>query len=188
MKPFMVWITFRTPVILSNAVTLDAIAIGELALHLGNDEAIRTAPFRKTQGVPHASQIYLVDANRMTTLTKVARRSAEAATAPLNRVGTTRTGRAGTLSLSESKFHQARTLRKLRQGIGRALRWSTDRTTLWILDPRFPIPDSMVKNRKLRLHQGQAEKHLDLFGCIPYRFRSGPAPTIDRASIFRSTQ
>jgi ATP-dependent DNA helicase DinG len=77
-----------------------------------------------------------------------------------------------------------RTERKLRQGIGRAIRSSTDQATLWILDPRFPLPDAMIKIRKLRLHQGLAERHTQLLACIPYRFRIPPSPAIERAEIF----
>jgi Rad3-related DNA helicase len=74
--------------------------------------------------------------------------------------------------------------RKLRQGIGRAIRLASDQAVLWLLDPRFPLPDPLVRNPRLRLHQGAASRYRDLVQCIPARFRTGASPAFDRAEIF----
>ena len=74
--------------------------------------------------------------------------------------------------------------RKLRQGIGRAIRRASDQAVLWLLDPRFPLPDSLVRNPRFRLHQGAASRNRDLIQCIPTRFRTGARPAFDRAEVF----
>lgn len=73
--------------------------------------------------------------------------------------------------------------RLLRQGIGRGIRTPDDICTVWLLDPRFPLPARMVENRRLRLDQGLAVKHTMLVSCIPVRFRIGQKPAFNDAKI-----
>ena len=51
-------------------------------------------------------------------------------------------------------------VRKLKQGIGRAIRKADDRCVVWILDPRFPRPGRKQKN--------------NLANALPDRFKKGP--------------
>lgn len=62
--------------------------------------------------------------------------------------------------------------RKLRQGIGRALRRHDDRATLWIADPRFPLPKQAVADwvRRNRVAPPGGDK--TLVNVIPARFRN----------------
>lgn len=86
---------------------------------------------------------------------------------------------------SDGAFHhesRARTFRKLRQGTGRAIRQASDVATLWIMDPRFPLPAALLA-RKLT-HQGIATRRDWLAQCIPARFREGRAPAFDQAEIY----
>ena len=63
----------------------------------------------------------------------------------------------------------AAAVRKLRQGIGRGIRAKNDICRLWILDPRFPVPESFRLNRNLA--QGPAASHKELAeSAIPARF------------------
>ena len=73
--------------------------------------------------------------------------------------------------------------RKLRQGIGRSIRRASDKAVCWILDPRFPLPEALIRDRRRRLHQGLAVKHGGLALCIPRRFRVGLNPVFDKAEI-----
>ena len=73
--------------------------------------------------------------------------------------------------------------RTLAQGIGRGLRGPRERCTLWLLDPRFPLPRSMT-GRIGGPGQGLAVHHLALMHCIPARFRTGPRPAVDRGQIW----
>jgi ATP-dependent DNA helicase DinG len=75
--------------------------------------------------------------------------------------------------------------RRLRQGLGRAIRRADDKAVVWILDPRFPLPEAAVRDRRRRLHQGMAVGKSDLVLCIPRRFRTGIRPAFDRAEIHR---
>jgi ATP-dependent DNA helicase DinG len=60
------------------------------------------------------------------------------------------------------------TLRKLAQGIGRAIRTHDDDAILWFADPRMPIPDSITEETGLLPSPlGNAS----LLGAIPKRFR-----------------
>ena len=58
-----------------------------------------------------------------------------------------------------------------------------ERCTVWLLDPRFPLPKSMTRVIG-GPDQGLAAKHLDLIHCIPARFRNGPRPAVDRGRIW----
>ena len=73
--------------------------------------------------------------------------------------------------------------RTLAQGIGRGIRGSHDRCTLWLLDPRFPLPASMARAIG-GPGQGAALRHLSLIHCIPARFRDGLHPAIDEGEIW----
>lgn len=67
--------------------------------------------------------------------------------------------------------------RKLKQGLGRGIRAADDRVEVWILDPRFPLPD--------RLAPADASPHYRRFAnAIPVRFRSKPlAATYPKAKL-----
>ncbi len=79
--------------------------------------------------------------------------------------------------------------RKLRQGIGRGIRQRNDHCTLWLLDPRFPLPARIAAD-PTNPRSGQVKTALssDLLDCIPSRFRKGLKPsrqeTFERATIF----
>ena len=62
------------------------------------------------------------------------------------------------------------TIRRLAQGFGRGIRGPNDRVKIWIADPRFPLPDTLVLNSRLLISQGHATSHRDLSGSIPRRF------------------
>ena len=74
--------------------------------------------------------------------------------------------------------------RKLRQGIGRGIRRASDSCTVWLLDPRFPLPQGLLRVRRLRLTQGLASKHGALTKVIPRRFLDGRNSAYERATIF----
>ena len=84
------------------------------------------------------------------------------------------------LSARERSADAARTLA---QGIGRGIRRPDDRCTVWLLDPRFPLPASMAR-AIAGPGQGQAVHHLELIHCIPKRFRTGRRPAIDEGEIW----
>ena len=73
--------------------------------------------------------------------------------------------------------------RTLAQGIGRGIRGPREHCTVWLLDPRFPLPKSMTRVIG-GPDQGLAAGHLAFIHCIPARFRSGPSPAIDRGRIW----
>lgn len=74
--------------------------------------------------------------------------------------------------------------RKLKQGIGRLLRSVTDKGTVWILDPRFPLPETITSNRRLRQSNLPKSSYMAMAACIPERFRKGIAATYADAEIF----
>lgn len=74
------------------------------------------------------------------------------------------------------------TMRRLRQGIGRGVRQSSDSVTLWILDPRFPVPPSIAGDRRLRQPNAPSTVQA-LASCIPDRFRAGIFSAYDAAEI-----
>ena len=61
-------------------------------------------------------------------------------------------------------------LRRLAQGLGRGIRGPEDRVKVWIADPRFPLPDTLVRDPRRLLNQGLAARNGDLSGAIPRRF------------------
>ena len=61
-------------------------------------------------------------------------------------------------------------VRKLAQGLGRGIRGPDDRVKLWIADPRFPLPDTLVLDERSLLGQGLAARHRHLADAIPRRF------------------
>ena len=73
--------------------------------------------------------------------------------------------------------------RTLAQGIGRGIRGPRERCTVWLLDPRFPLPKSMTRAIG-GPDQGLAAEHLALMYAIPARFRTGPRPAVDRGRIW----
>lgn len=81
-------------------------------------------------------------------------------------------------------YYSADTRRRLRQGIGRGIRSFQDDVTLWVLDPRFPLPRTITSNRRLRQTNLPSLMYVALVNCIPNRFRSGVASTYDDAEIF----
>lgn len=77
-------------------------------------------------------------------------------------------------------------LRRLTQGMGRGIRAADDRCTVWIADPRFPLPVSAVADLRRRLTQGHAQGWTDLVLAIPRRFRTPSGRSaFDRATIER---
>ena len=80
-----------------------------------------------------------------------------------------------------------KTRRKLEQGIGRGLRSPTDEVTVFVADPRFPLPEAMQASLDPVLMKAPARKMRgDLRSCIPARFlsdeRSYPAARLCLAS------
>ena len=61
-------------------------------------------------------------------------------------------------------------MRRLTQGMGRGIRSPEDRCTIWIGDPRFPLPASMTADLRRALTQGPAEAWKDFARAIPLRF------------------
>ena len=60
--------------------------------------------------------------------------------------------------------------RRLAQGLGRGIRAPDDRVKVWIADPRFPLPDTLVMDARRLLNQGHAARHRSLARAIPERF------------------
>jgi ATP-dependent DNA helicase DinG len=79
-------------------------------------------------------------------------------------------------------------MRRLCQGIGRGIRAEDDHCTVWIADPRFPIPANLEnEGLRRRLSQGLAEGWRDMAKAIPRRFREGGARSaFGRATIVAS--
>jgi ATP-dependent DNA helicase DinG len=79
---------------------------------------------------------------------------------------------------------RADTIRRLTQGMGRGVRAADDRCTVWIADPRFPLPASMVIDLRRRLTQGPAVGWQEVAKAIPQRFRKdGARSAYGRAKI-----
>ena len=79
---------------------------------------------------------------------------------------------------------RANAKRRILQGQGRGIRKADDGCVVWILDPRFPIPETMRGNPRLRLSQGHASSYGDFVRTIPARF-SGPFGSFRQAEILR---
>ncbi len=80
-----------------------------------------------------------------------------------------------------------KTRRKLEQGLGRGLRSPTDSVTVFIADPRFPMPEAMQASLDPILMKAPARKSRgELRSCIPARFlaneQSYPAAQLCLAS------
>jgi ATP-dependent DNA helicase DinG len=83
---------------------------------------------------------------------------------------------------------RADAMRRLTQGMGRGIRGAGDRCTVWIADPRFPLPSNLVIDLRNRLTQGPAEGWKDMAKAIPQRFRKdGARSAYGRAIILRLT-
>ncbi len=74
-----------------------------------------------------------------------------------------------------------RARRLLRQGIGRGIRAADDRATVWLLDPRFPGPESWSRAAGLAAADGRFTAFRP---CIPERFRAGPFSAYETARLF----
>jgi ATP-dependent DNA helicase DinG len=75
--------------------------------------------------------------------------------------------------------------RRLRQGIGRSIRSPTDDVTLWILDPRFPLPVEVARSEGLGADARRSMAGFEL--CVPERFRRGMRATLPKARVFRNS-
>ena len=82
--------------------------------------------------------------------------------------------------LSEGR---ADAMRRLTQGMGRGIRTSEDQCTIWIADPRFPLPSNMVIDLRRGLSQGQAAEWRDMAKAIPRRFRDAARSAYGQAKI-----
>jgi len=68
-------------------------------------------------------------------------------------------------------------VRMLRQGIGRAFRAKSDRAKIWILDPRFGLPESLERRLLMFSHPRSRKAY---HGAFPERFRQA----LDEAIVF----
>ncbi|WP_050927821.1 ATP-dependent DNA helicase [Aestuariivita boseongensis] len=76
--------------------------------------------------------------------------------------------------------------RRMAQGQGRGIRVRDDHCKVWILDPRFPIPEALRRNLRLRLAQGSAKEWTDFLSVIPERF-AGPFGSFRQAKILEAS-
>ena len=76
--------------------------------------------------------------------------------------------------------------RRFRQGFGRGIRHVNDDCTVWIADPRFPLPPGLLK--KWLSERGFPKLHHNLYpdfvACIPQRFREGLNSSYMNAKIW----
>jgi ATP-dependent DNA helicase DinG len=79
----------------------------------------------------------------------------------------------------EYQLNQA--VRKFRQGLGRGIRRYDDECTVWIADPRFPVPEAKLRAEGVRCEKRTV--HHAFASCIPERFRSGPMSSWASAKI-----
>ena len=71
---------------------------------------------------------------------------------------------------------------RLKQGIGRAIRQSSDAATVWFADARFPQPASMISDRAAKITPPVTfYKAFDT--AIPLRFRQGLRETYGSARL-----
>lgn len=71
---------------------------------------------------------------------------------------------------------------RLKQGIGRAIRQSTDKATIWFADARFPPPHTLTSDRALKMSPPiNFYKPFDT--AIPVRFREGLRETYGSAKL-----
>ena len=81
-----------------------------------------------------------------------------------------------------ARDRHAHARRKLAQGIGRGIRGPRERCTVWLLDPRFPLPAAMARAIG-GPGQGRATPCIEFIHCIPARFRTGRRPAVATATI-----
>lgn len=72
-------------------------------------------------------------------------------------------------------------IRKLNQGFSRGIRRPDQACHIWVLDPRFPVPDIMVNRGEAT--QQLAANMTQLAKSIPKRFRSGRRSAFSQADI-----
>jgi ATP-dependent DNA helicase DinG len=77
---------------------------------------------------------------------------------------------------------QDQAIRRLTQGFARGLRRPDQTCTIWMLDPRFPLPGKLINAGFVS--QGAAARHLRLASSIPDRFRRGLRATFEQGEIF----
>ncbi|MGZ3306552.1 MAG: helicase C-terminal domain-containing protein, partial [Asticcacaulis sp.] len=75
-----------------------------------------------------------------------------------------------------------RARRTLAHGLGRAVRQVSDDAQVWVTDPRFPLPDSLTGNPRLRL-PANIPVYRDFVKCIPRRFRAGLLATYPSSTL-----
>ncbi len=85
--------------------------------------------------------------------------------------------------LGRSQAHRSvqRGQRKLKQGIGRALRRQSDKATLWVLDPRFPLPRELTADPTRMVYSSDGLPQL--MKAVPTRFTSGPFSKYSQARV-----
>ncbi len=81
------------------------------------------------------------------------------------------------IALSESTDE---VVRKLKQGVGRGIRSKTDAVTIWLADPRFPMPDAYTESFDPVMMSLKKRQRKDLRGFIPKRF----IPNYNKAPLF----
>jgi ATP-dependent DNA helicase DinG len=74
--------------------------------------------------------------------------------------------------------------RKTKQGAGRLIRSATDRGTVWILDPRFPLPRTITSDRRRRQVNAPNPSYMAFAFSIPERFRGGIDGAYEDAEVF----
>ncbi len=92
---------------------------------------------------------------------------------------------------------QEEALRKLYQGLARGIRRADQAVTLWIADPRFPLPDDLVAGpfpdfKQYQVDDGDGPRFRGATAgfyrafrrSIPIRFREGTINPYDRARVF----
>ena len=78
-----------------------------------------------------------------------------------------------------------RGMRRLKQGIGRALRRPEDVAKVWIADPRFPLPNALTRDPLKRVYSSRGVA--SLVGAVPKRFRTGALASYNRAEVIRTS-
>ena len=78
----------------------------------------------------------------------------------------------------------SRGMRRLKQGVGRALRRPDDEAKVWIADPRFPLPSALTRDPLKRIYSSRGVA--TLVGAIPTRFKVGALAPYNRAGIIKT--